>query len=152
MADPACKTIDPFDLPALRKLAQALAKQLQVGDLVTLKGDLGAGKTTLARHIIAALGHEGEVPSPTYTILETYPAPPLAVPVVHADLYRLDGPGELAEIGLEDYRREAALLVEWPDRMEVRATDPSLLQVEICMVGNERQAIVKRGPGWQGRT
>lgn len=93
----------------------AIASRLRAGDVVALTGGLGAGKTTLARAILAALGHEGEVPSPTFTIIETYDLPPLRLAAVHADFYRLEDHAELAEIGLDDYREGAVLLAEWPD-------------------------------------
>jgi len=77
-------------LSALQAFGARIAARLRPGDVVALSGGLGAGKTTLARAIIAALGHEGEVPSPTFTIVETYEA--LRVPVAHADFYRLERP------------------------------------------------------------
>jgi len=73
------------DLVAMEGYGAAIAARLRPGDAVALSGGLGAGKTTLARAILAALGHQGEVPSPTFTIIETYSAPPLRLPVVHAD-------------------------------------------------------------------
>src|SRR5215208_6121808 len=91
-----------------------IAARLRPGDVVALSGDLGAGKTTLARAILAALGHEGEVPSPSFAILEPYSAPPLRLPVVHADFYRLTDPSELAELGLDELREGGVLLAEWP--------------------------------------
>jgi len=87
---------------ATRRLAVDLANLLAPGDFVALAGDLGAGKTTLVRAMIAHLagGAEIEVPSPTFTLVQTYDLPQFAL--VHADLYRLSGPGELAEIGIDD--------------------------------------------------
>ena len=101
------------DLAAMHALGARIAAQLRPGDVVALSGPLGSGKTTLARAIIAALGHAGEVPSPTFTILETYD---LAPPLVHADFYRLESPREAEELGLDDYREGAALIAEWPER------------------------------------
>jgi tRNA threonylcarbamoyl adenosine modification protein YjeE len=101
---------------ALHRLASDIVGALQPGDLVTLSGDLGAGKTTFARAVIRHLAGDRTipVPSPTFTLLQTYDLPPF--PVVHADLYRLEGPGELAELGFDDLPHGAVVLLEWPDR------------------------------------
>jgi tRNA threonylcarbamoyl adenosine modification protein YjeE len=100
---------------ATRRLAVDLANLLAPGDFVALAGDLGAGKTTLVRAMIAHLagGAEIEVPSPTFTLVQTYDLPQFAL--VHADLYRLSGPDELAELGIDDLPG-AVVVMEWPDR------------------------------------
>jgi N-acetylmuramate 1-kinase len=105
-----------LDEDATRRFAIDVAAALKPGDLVTLSGDLGAGKTTLARAIIRALGADEaiEVPSPTFTLLQIYDLP--RFPVVHADLYRVNTLAELAELGWEEASEGAAVLVEWPDR------------------------------------
>ena len=89
---------------------------IEPGDLVTLSGDLGAGKTTFARALIRCLAGDEtiEVPSPTFTLLQTYELPRFEL--VHADLYRLAGAGELAELGFDDLPDGAVVLMEWPDR------------------------------------
>src|SRR6478735_10961642 len=122
---------------------------VELPDLVALSGGLGAGKTTLARGIIAALGHEGEVPSPTFTILETYDG--LRVPLVHADFYRLDRPDEVEELGLDDYRLGAALLAEWPEHAGGLADEPGCLAIALETAGTGRRAIVEPGADWLGR-
>src|SRR6478735_3812617 len=122
---------------------------VELPDLVALSGGLGAGKTTLARGIIAALGHEGEVPSPTFTILETYDA--LRVPLVHADFYRLKRPGEADELGLDDYREGAALVAEWPENAGGFAIEPACLSITLEIHGDGRRAIVEPGADWVGR-
>ncbi|AMN38812.1 tRNA (adenosine(37)-N6)-threonylcarbamoyltransferase complex ATPase subunit type 1 TsaE [Rhodoplanes sp. Z2-YC6860] len=100
----------------IHRLVMDIAAALDPGDLVTLSGDLGAGKTTFARALIRHLAENPEipVPSPTFTLMQTYDLKQF--PVVHADLYRLDGPGELAELGFDDLPRNAVVLLEWPDR------------------------------------
>lgn len=139
------------DLAAMEAFGARIAAQLRPGDVVALEGDLGAGKTTLARAILKALGHEGEVPSPTFTIIETYDAPPLRLPMVHADFYRLEDPSELRELGLDDYREDAALIAEWPARAGGFAHEPGCLSLELEIVGQSRRAIVQPGDDWLGR-
>ena len=101
------------DEHATRRLVVDIANSLKAGDLVTLSGDLGAGKTTFARAVIRHLAgdHRLEVPSPTFTLVQTYALPRFTV--VHGDLYRVSDPGELIELGFED-AGDAAVLLEWP--------------------------------------
>ncbi|MBX9828252.1 MAG: tRNA (adenosine(37)-N6)-threonylcarbamoyltransferase complex ATPase subunit type 1 TsaE [Xanthobacteraceae bacterium] len=101
---------------AIGRLVMDIAASLDPGDLVTLSGDLGAGKTTFARALIRFLADNPDipVPSPTFTLMQTYDLP--RFPVVHADLYRLEGSGELAELGFDDLPKNAVVLLEWPDR------------------------------------
>ncbi|MEM6858662.1 MAG: tRNA (adenosine(37)-N6)-threonylcarbamoyltransferase complex ATPase subunit type 1 TsaE [Pseudomonadota bacterium] len=139
------------DLTAMQRYGERIAAQLRTGDVVALSGGLGAGKTTLARAIIAALGYAHEVPSPTFTIIETYDAPPLRLPVVHADFYRLDDPAELAEIGLDDYREGAALIAEWPDKAGGFAHEAACLQITLEPAEEGRIAIASAGTDWLGR-
>lgn len=93
-----------------------LATVVQPGDVVTLSGPLGAGKTSIARGLLAALGLEGEAPSPSFAIVQPYDPPEVRLPVLHVDLYRLDDPAEIAELGLDEARRDSVLLIEWPER------------------------------------
>ncbi|MEE4315631.1 tRNA (adenosine(37)-N6)-threonylcarbamoyltransferase complex ATPase subunit type 1 TsaE [Erythrobacter dokdonensis] len=143
------------DLAAMAAYGARIARRLRPGDVVALEGGLGAGKTTLARAILAALGHRGEVPSPTFTIIETYDAPPLRLPVVHADFYRLESPSELLEIGLDDYREGAALLAEWPDHAGGFDQEPGCLAITLEPAGESgeggRIAIARAGQDWVGR-
>jgi tRNA threonylcarbamoyl adenosine modification protein YjeE len=88
---------------------------LRAGDVVALEGDLGAGKTELARAVIRSLaGADIPVPSPTFTLLQAYELPGLTV--THADLYRLSDPSEVLELGLDEAWEQGAVLVEWPER------------------------------------
>lgn len=137
------------DLAAMTALGQQIATHLQPGDVVALSGTLGTGKTTLARAIISALGHAGEVPSPTYTIIETYDA--LDPPLVHADFYRLEHPAEVEELGLDDYREDAVLLAEWPDHAGGFAHEPGCLAISLEKVGDGREAVVTAGTSWLSR-
>jgi tRNA threonylcarbamoyladenosine biosynthesis protein TsaE len=108
------------DLVATERLGQALAGVLKAGDVVALRGDLGAGKTALARALIRALpGPEGaaeeEVPSPTFTLVQTYQRDPATV--WHFDLYRIEHPEEVEELGFYEALGEGVLLIEWPERL-----------------------------------
>jgi tRNA threonylcarbamoyladenosine biosynthesis protein TsaE len=138
-------------MAATQALGARIAAALRPGDVVALTGGLGAGKTTLARSIIAALGHTGEVPSPTFAIIETYDPPTVRLPLVHADFYRLQRPAEAEEIGLDDYRDGAALLAEWPDHAGGFAHEPGCLSITIETAETERTAIVEPGADWLGR-
>ncbi|WP_414472338.1 tRNA (adenosine(37)-N6)-threonylcarbamoyltransferase complex ATPase subunit type 1 TsaE [Microvirga sp. M2] len=106
------------DHEATEDFARKLAEELRPGDLVTLSGDLGAGKTTFARALVRTLADEPEleVPSPTFTLMQVYDG--LLCPIVHADFYRLSGGYELVELGWEEVTENAIALVEWPERAE----------------------------------
>ncbi|WP_201838194.1 tRNA (adenosine(37)-N6)-threonylcarbamoyltransferase complex ATPase subunit type 1 TsaE [Microvirga zambiensis] len=106
------------DHEATESFARILAEELKPGDLVTLSGGLGAGKTTLARALVRTLAGEPEleVPSPTFTLMQVYDG--LQSPIVHADFYRLSGGYELVELGWDEMTENAIALVEWPERAE----------------------------------
>jgi tRNA threonylcarbamoyladenosine biosynthesis protein TsaE len=143
------------DLAAVAAYGARIAARLRPGDVVALSGGLGAGKTTLARAILASLGHAGEVPSPTFTIIESYDAPPLALAAVHADFYRLESPAEVRELGLDDYREGAVLLAEWPDHAGGFGDEPGCLAITLEAPQNPgetgRIAIARGGADWLGR-
>ncbi|MGH6994064.1 MAG: tRNA (adenosine(37)-N6)-threonylcarbamoyltransferase complex ATPase subunit type 1 TsaE [Stellaceae bacterium] len=111
-------TVALADEQATHALMRDIAASLEPGDLITLSGDLGAGKTTFARALIRHLAGDAgvEVPSPTFTLMQSYALPRFTL--IHADLYRLSGPAELAELGLEDAADDAVTVLEWPDRAE----------------------------------
>lgn len=139
------------DLVATSGLGAAIAEKLRAGDVVALSGALGAGKTSLARAIIAALGHRGEVPSPSFSIIELYQPPETRIPLVHADFYRIASPSEAREIGLDDYRQGAILLAEWPENIGGFADEPACLSIALEAADEGRIAIVEAGPDWLGR-
>lgn len=139
------------DLASMQRFGQAIAAALRPGDVVALSGGLGAGKTTLARAIIAALGHEGEVPSPSFAIFEIYDPPALRLPLVHADFYRLVQPEEAAELGLDDYRDGGALIAEWPEHAGGFAHEAGCLSITLETADDGRIAIVEGGADWLGR-
>ena len=128
-------------------LARALAAKLQEGDVVALSGPLGVGKTTFARALIGALGHQGDVPSPSFAIVQPYEE--LDPPVWHVDLYRIESNAELDELGLDS--TDAALIVEWPERAGESAWPEALrLSLEFAEAGARR--LTARVPqSWQHR-
>jgi tRNA threonylcarbamoyladenosine biosynthesis protein TsaE len=137
------------DEAATARLGAALAYLLKPGDIVTLSGSLGAGKTTLARGLIAALGHSGEVPSPSFALVQPYDS--LRLPLWHADLYRLDSPAELDELGLETVLADGALLVEWPEHAGAGAF-PGALRLTLREGPDGARALTAEVPApWEGR-
>ncbi len=134
---------------ALDRLVMDIAIALEPGDMITLSGDLGAGKTTFARALIRHLAGDPtiEVPSPSFTLIQTYDLP--RFPVVHADLYRLSGAAELAELGFEDLPADAVTLLEWPDRA-AGSLPPDRLDIAITLaldLGLEHRHLTITGHG-----
>jgi len=125
-----------------RRLAAELSPPL----LVFLTGELGAGKTTLAKGIISGLGaaREEEVTSPTFTLVHEFRGP---VRVFHIDLYRIEGRADLQSLGLDDlFSSPAIVLVEWPEKWTI-PTDWPLLQIRLCTLDDDRHAIALE---WRG--
>lgn len=136
------------DEAATEALGARLATTLQPGDVVALSGPLGVGKTALARAIIRSLGHSGEVPSPSFAIVQPYED--LNPAVWHVDLYRIEDPGELDELGLDSVS-DAALLVEWPERAGADAwADALRLRLDFAEAG-ARRLTADVPPPWQQR-
>ena len=138
------------DEVATRAAGAALAPNLRAGDIVLLDGELGAGKTSFVRGLLAALGHDGEVPSPSFAIVQPYEA--LALPVWHVDLYRIVDASELAELGLETILADGVLLIEWPDRAGAGAWPPQALTLSILARDDGVRVLTGvAGEGWEGR-
>lgn len=136
------------DEAATARLGVALAAQARAGDVITLSGPLGVGKTALARGLLAALGHQGEVPSPSFAIVQPYEE--LEPPVWHVDLYRIEDPRELDELGL-DSLGHALLLVEWPERAGIYKWPQALALSLDFADGDARRLTVNVPPAWEGR-
>ncbi|USU12856.1 tRNA (adenosine(37)-N6)-threonylcarbamoyltransferase complex ATPase subunit type 1 TsaE [Sphingomonadaceae bacterium OTU29THOMA1] len=104
------------DAAATEAFGASLAAVVQPGDVITLQGSLGMGKTSIARGLLAALGLQGEAPSPSFAIVQPYDLPEVRMPVLHVDLYRIEDPDEMTELGLDEALSDTLLLVEWPER------------------------------------
>ena len=135
------------DEAATERLGRALAAQLRACDAVALFGTLGAGKTTLARGVLRGLGFAGDVASPTFPIVQVYETRP---PLWHVDLYRIEQPEELAELGLDEARLDGALLIEWPERLPRLWPDTLRLTLDILPDGARALTAVVP-PAWGGR-
>jgi tRNA threonylcarbamoyl adenosine modification protein YjeE len=140
-----------LSLAGVEGLAQVLAPYLRSGDIVTLSGELGAGKTTFARFLICAIAEEPvEVASPTFSLVQVYDTARLAIH--HFDLYRLSGPDEMRELGFDEARDEGLSLIEWPDRLGSDLPDTRL---DIALAETEdadnRDVTITGHGGWAPR-
>jgi len=129
-------------------LGAELARASRPGDVISLSGPLGVGKTALARGFLHALGHRGEVPSPSFAIVQPYDE--LVPPVWHVDLFRIDEVGELDELGLEA-ASDGVLLVEWPEKAGDRAWPQALGLTLLFDEGAARRLTANVPPSWQSR-
>lgn len=137
------------DEAATLAVGRRLAAAVRPGDVITLTGGLSAGKTTLVRGLLAGLGHDGDVPSPTFAIVQPYED--LVPPVWHVDLYRLEEAAELAELGLDEAADHGVLVVEWPDRAGSGAW-PEALALTISVADDGSRALTAKVPAaWEGR-
>jgi len=130
-------------------LGRRLAAALRPGDVVALFGDLGAGKTTLARGMLRGLGVEGDVASPTFPIVQPYDT--LTPPVWHVDLYRIEHPAEIEELALDEALGDGALIIEWPERLGA-ALWPEALRLTLSRDTDAARALTAEVPAaWEAR-
>ena len=124
------KTFEIKTLEQTQNLAKFLAHQLQIGDIIALYGTLGVGKTAFTRFLIQDLcGEQEEVPSPTFTLVQTYETKDISL--YHYDLYRLKQPEEVFELGIEDAFYDGVSLIEWPEKMGKYLPEKKILKIEI---------------------
>ena len=146
MSDDALPTIDLASPDQTAALARRIAPHLRAGDTLLLDGPIGAGKTHFARALIkarlAAVGRDEDVPSPTFTLIQTYAAD---VELWHADLYRLGDSGEVSELGLDEAFETAICLVEWPDRLAAPPDGAIALEFAPLNAGDRRRLTVRSG-------
>lgn len=126
-----------------------LSSVVQAGDVITLSGPLGAGKTSIARGLLGGLGLEEEVPSPSFAIVQPYDPPDVRLPVLHVDLYRIDDPAEIDELGLDDARFDSLLIIEWPEHA---GEWPDALALAIAVDPDGARRLTARVPAaWETR-
>jgi len=136
---------------ASHALGARLAAAVRPGDVIALSGELGAGKTSVARGLLAALGLEGEAPSPSFAIVQPYEQPEVRLPVLHVDLYRIEDPNEAEELGLDEARADSLLIVEWPERLGADAW-PDALWLSLEVAPDGARSLTARVPAaWRDR-
>jgi len=141
------RLVDPA---ASEAFGAALAGCVGPGDVITLSGPLGAGKTSIARGLLAALGLAGEAPSPSFAIVQPYAPPEVSLPVLHVDLYRIDDPRELDELALDEARSESVTVIEWPEHAPGRWPDALALTLAPLPDG-ARALTAEVPPAWEVR-
>ena len=139
------------DAHATEALGASLAPLVRPGDVITLTGPLGAGKTSIARGLLAALGLAGEAPSPSFAIVQPYAPPEVRLRVLHVDLYRVEDPGELEELGLDEALDDSLLLVEWPDHAGPGAWPDALALTLDFTADGARALTLTLPPAWERR-
>jgi len=136
---------------ASHALGAKLAAVARPGDMIALSGPLGAGKTSIARGLLAALGLPGEAPSPSFAIVQPYDPPEVRFPVLHVDLYRIEHPDEAEELGLEAARADSLLIVEWPERLgDEQWADALWLTLDVAADGT-RSLTPQVPEAWRAR-
>lgn len=132
------------------QLSVFVATHLAVGDCITLQGELGAGKSTLARTIIHSLTGEKDVPSPTFTLVQAYEAPGFTL--WHYDLYRLTHPGEMVELAIDEALQQGVCLIEWPEiAMSLLPSDQLAIHILSGPTDEQRIYKIEGSPSWQQR-
>ena len=140
-----------YGIDDVSAIGAAIAAAVMPGDAIGLSGELGAGKTTLARAILAPLELVGEAPSPSFAIVQPYDDAELRIPTLHVDLYRIDDIGDIAELGLDEMRRDHLLLLEWPERLGAFAW-PDMARLRIDTIADDRRRLTARLPvAWTNR-
>lgn len=135
----------------LARLAAILNKQLTAGDIIALWGNLGAGKTTFARSLLASAGIAENVPSPTFTLVQTYTAPD-GRDFWHFDLYRLEQPEDAWELDIEDAFTDGISLIEWPDRLGDLLPETATLHLQLTIEDDTHRTLqVTAGGAWEDR-
>ena len=139
------------DEAATEAFGARLGAMLQVGDVITLSGNLGAGKTSLARGVLHSLGFSGDVPSPSFPLIIPYAPPDVRIGVWHVDLYRIEHAEEIEELALEEALADGALLIEWPERLGAKGWKNALaLRLEIAP-NDTRTLTASFPPAWEHR-
>lgn len=139
------------DAGATEAFGRRLAAVARPGDVIALSGQLGAGKTSIARGLLAALGLEEEAPSPSFAIVQPYAPPDVSFRVLHVDLYRIEDPGEAEELGLDEARLDSLLIVEWPERLPAAAWRDALW-LTLTIEPDDARALTAQVPAaWKDR-
>ena len=132
-------------------LGKQIGRIIAPGDKISLRGTLGAGKTTLARGILQGLGFTEEVPSPTFAIVQQYDPPEVRIPVAHIDFYRIEDTNEIQALALDDILSYSALVAEWPERLP-ESFWMDALQIDINILSEAtRQLTWRAAPAWKER-
>ncbi len=135
----------------MRALGARIAGVVQAGDVIALRGGLGAGKTTLARGLLSALGLAEDAPSPSFALVQPYEPPLVRLPVAHVDLYRLEEDADIRELGLDDYLLDSLVIIEWPERIGDRLWSHALLLSIAVMEDGSRCLTAQVPDAWRDR-
>jgi tRNA threonylcarbamoyl adenosine modification protein YjeE len=137
---------------ATNQFGKNLSNLIEVGDIIYLSGEMGSGKTTIARSIIKNLlvnqYKDIEIPSPTFTLVQVYSCKDFNIG--HADLYRIENPNEIDALGIEDILYNGAVLIEWPDKIKNKL-NYNILEIKIKFLNNSRAVSIENVLGWGDR-